>query len=148
MKFVITNDHGGLSLVKTVESTLLKLGNEVEHLGSFDENSVDYPDFAQKACKKILENKADFAVLICGTGIGMSIAANKIKGIRAAAVSETYSAKMSRRHNDANVLCLGARVIGTETCKEIVEAFANEKFEGQRHINRLNKIKLLEEKYV
>lgn len=146
MKFVIGNDHGGLDLVDPVEEKLKELGHEVEKVGTFDKDSVDYPDFAKLACEKVVNKEADFAVLICGTGIGMSLTANKIKGIRAAAVSETYSARMSRQHNNANCLCIGARVIGNEVCKDIVEAFATSSFEGGRHERRVNKIVELEEK--
>lgn len=146
MNYVIGNDHGGIDLVEVVEEKLKDLGHKVEKVGSFDKESVDYPDYAKKACQKVVDGEADFAILICGTGIGMSLSANKIKGIRAACVSETYSAKMSRAHNNANCLCIGARVIGTEVCKEIIEAFATTDFEGGRHENRVNKIMEIEEK--
>lgn len=146
MKYVIGNDHGGIDLVDTVEEKLKDLGHEVVKVGTFTKDSVDYPDFAEKACQKVVDGQADFAILICGTGVGMSLAANKIKGIRAACVSETYSAKMSRAHNNANCLCIGARVIGSEVCKEIIEAFAKTDFEGGRHENRVNKIMDIEEK--
>lgn len=145
MKYVIGNDHGGIDLVDTVEEKLKELGHEVEKVGAFSKESVDYPDFAKKACQKVVDKEADFAVLICGTGVGMSISANKVKGIRAACVSETYSAKMARAHNNANCLCIGARVIGNEVCKEIVEAFASTEFEGGRHEKRVNKITMIEE---
>lgn len=144
MRYVIGNDHGGLDLVAVVKDELEKLGHEVDHIGAFDNKSVDYSDFAKKACDKIIEGTADFAVLICGTGLGMSLSANKIKGIRAACVSESYSARMSRAHNDANVLCIGARVIGSETCRMIVDEFVKTKFEGGRHQRRVDKIMELE----
>lgn len=144
MKYVIGNDHGGLDLVEIVKETLESLGHEVIHVGTTGKESVDYPDFANLACQKVLDNEADFAILICGTGIGMSISANKISGIRAAAVSETYSARMSRAHNNANCLCIGARVIGSETAKMIIEEFANTDFEGGRHQKRVDKITNLE----
>lgn len=144
MKYVIGNDHGGLDLVEIVKETLESLGHEVIHVGTTGKESVDYPDFANLACQKVLDNEADFAILICGTGIGMSISANKISGIRAAAVSETYSARMSRAHNNANCLCIGARVIGSETAKMIMEEFANTDFEGGRHQKRVDKITNLE----
>lgn len=145
MKYVIGNDHGGIDLVDVVEEKLKELGHEVEKVGSFNKDSVDYPDFAKKACKKVIDKQADYVILICGTGVGMSIAANKIKGIRAACVSETFSAKMSRVHNNANCLCIGSRVIGQEVCKEIIEAFVNNNFEGGRHEKRVNKIIEIEE---
>ena len=144
MKYVIGNDHGGLDLFEIVKETLESLGHEVIHVGTTGKESVDYPDFANLACQKVLDNEADFAILICGTGIGMSISANKISGIRAAAVSETYSARMSRAHNNANCLCIGARVIGSETAKMIIEEFANTDFEGGRHQKRVDKITNLE----
>ena len=145
MKYIIGNDHGGIDLVDSVEEKLLELGHEVEKVGTFTKQSCDYSDFAKKKKKKVLNKEADFAVLICGTGIGMSLAANKFKGIRAACVSETYSAKMSRAHNNSNVLCIGSRVIGSEVAKMIVEIFATTEFEGGRHLKRVNKIKEIEE---
>lgn len=146
MKYIIGNDHGGIDLVDSVEEKLLELGHEVEKVGTYTKDSCDYPDFAKKACEKVLSNEADFAILICGTGLGMSLAANKFKGIRAACVSDVYSAKMSRAHNNCNVLCFGSRVIGSEVAKMIVEVFANTKFEGGRHSNRVEKIAEIEEK--
>lgn len=140
MKYVIGNDHGGLDLEEVVKDELEKLGHEVYHVGAYDSESVDYSDYAKKACTEVIENRADFAILICGTGLGMSISANKIKGIRAACVSEAYSARMSRAHNNANTLCIGARVIGSETCRMIVDEFVNTKFEGGRHQRRVDKI--------
>lgn len=145
MKFVLANDHGGIDLEPVVKEKLEELGHEVIHVGTFDKNSCDYSDFAVKACEKIKAGEADFGVLICGTGLGMSISANKIKGIRAACVSEPFSARMSRAHNNANVLCLGARVIGSELCKMIVEEFATTDFEGDRHQRRIDKISKIEE---
>ncbi|ACV29000.1 Ribose-5-phosphate isomerase B [Anaerococcus prevotii] len=140
MKYVIGNDHGGLDLEEVVKDELEKLGHEVYHVGAYDSESVDYSDYAKKACTEVIEGRADFAILICGTGLGMSISANKIQGIRAACVSEAYSARMSRAHNNANTLCMGARVIGSETCRMIVDEFVNTKFEGGRHQRRVDKI--------
>ena len=145
MKFVVANDHGGIDLQPAVCEKLEQLGHEVVHLGTYDTNSCDYSDYVVDACEKIIKNEADLAILICGTGLGMSMSANKVKGIRAACVSEPFSAKMSRAHNNANVLCLGARVIGTELCKMIVEEFASTEFEGGRHQRRVDKIKKIEE---
>lgn len=145
MKYVIGNDHGGLDLVDNVEEKLLELGHDVEKVGTYTRNSCDYSDFAKKACEKVLNKDADYAILICGTGLGMSLTANKFKGIRAACVSDVYSAKMSRAHNNCNVLCFGARVIGQDLAKMIIEVFANTEFEGGRHLNRINKIKEIEE---
>ena len=140
MKYVIGNDHGGLDLEEVVKDELEKLGHEVYHVGAYDSESVDYSDYAKKACTEVIEGRADFAILICGTGLGMSISANKIQDIRAACVSEAYSARMSRAHNNANTLCMGARVIGSETCRMIVDEFVNTKFEGGRHQRRVDKI--------
>lgn len=140
MKYVIGNDHGGLELEEVVKDELEKLGHEVYHVGAYDSESVDYSDYAKNACTEVIEGRADFAILICGTGLGMSISANKIQGIRAACVSEAYSARMSRAHNNANTLCIGARVIGSETCRMIVDEFVNTEFEGGRHQRRVDKI--------
>ena len=145
MKYIIGNDHGGIDLVESVEEKLVELGHEVEKVGTFTKESCDSSDFAKIACEKVLNKEADFAILICGTGIGMSIAANKFKGIRAACVSDVYSAKMSRAHNNSNVLCIGSRVIGSELAKMIVEIFSKTEFEGGRHLNRINKIKEIED---
>lgn len=145
MKFVIANDHGGIDLVDPVTSKLKDLGHDIKHVGSFDKKSCDYSDYAQKACDMIKSGQADLGVLICGTGLGMSMSANKIKSIRAACVSEPFSARMARAHNNANVLCIGSRVIGSELCKMIVEEFAKTKFEGGRHQRRIDKISKIEE---
>lgn len=140
MIYAIGNDHGGIDLYEPIKEKLEELGHEVIHVGTDGKDSVDYSDFAQKACQKVLDNEADFAILVCGTGLGMSISANKIDGIRAACVSEAFSARMSRAHNNANCLCLGARVIGSETAKMIVEEFVATDFEGGRHQRRIDKI--------
>ena len=108
---------------------------------------VDYPEYAEKVGTAVVADKGSLGILICGTGIGMSLAANKVKGVRAAACSEVYSAKLTRLHNDANVLCLGARVIGIETAKMMVDAFVETEFEGGRHQRRVDLITALEEKY-
>ncbi|WP_262122297.1 ribose 5-phosphate isomerase B [Anaerococcus sp. Marseille-Q5996] len=146
MKYVIGNDHGGIDLYTPIKEKLEELGHEVIHVGTDGKDSVDYSDFAQKACDKVLEGEANFSILVCGTGLGMSISANKIDGIRAACVSEAFSARMSRAHNNANCLCLGARVIGSETAKMIVEEFAKTDFEGGRHQRRVDKITEIEKR--
>ncbi|MDU7411087.1 MAG: ribose 5-phosphate isomerase B [Anaerococcus sp.] len=146
MIYAIGNDHGGIDLYDSVKEKLEDLGHEVIHVGTNSKNSVDYSDFAQKACQKVLDGQADFAILICGTGLGMSISANKIDGIRAACVSEAFSARMSRAHNNANCLCIGARVIGNETAKMIVEEFVKTEFEGGRHQRRVDKITEIEKR--
>lgn len=146
MIYAIGNDHGGIDLYEPIKEKLEELGHEVIHVGTDGTDSVDYSDFAQKACQKVLDKEADFAILVCGTGLGMSISANKIDGIRAACVSEAFSARMSRAHNNANCLCLGARVIGSETAKMIVEEFATTDFEGGRHQRRVDKITEIEKR--
>ncbi|WP_394018133.1 ribose 5-phosphate isomerase B [Anaerococcus cruorum] len=146
MIYAIGNDHGGIDLYEPIKEKLEELGHEVIHVGTDGKDSVDYSDFAQKACQKVLDKEADFAILVCGTGLGMSISANKIDGIRAACVSEAFSARMSRAHNNANCLCLGARVIGSETSKMIVEEFVTTDFEGGRHQRRIDKITEIEKR--
>ena len=145
MIFALGNDHGGLSLVDSVIDEIKNQGHEVIHVGTDNNESCDYSDFSKKACDLVIANKADSAILICGTGLGMSISANKIKGIRAACVSEPYSARMSRAHNNANCLCIGARVIGDQVARMIVNEFINTEFEGGRHQRRVDKISELEE---
>ena len=120
------------------------LGNEVMDLGTNSADSVDYPDYAKKVCEEIQQENSDLGILICGTGIGMSLAANKFEGIRAACVSDVYSAKMSRNHNNANVLCIGARVIGDEVAKLIIKTFLENEFEAGRHQRRVDKIMAFE----
>lgn len=144
MKIVIANDHAAVDMKFKIKEYIESLGFEVINVGIDQNERCDYPDYAFKACKKILNKEADLGVLVCGTGIGMSIAANKIKGIRACACSETFSAKMCREHNDANVICFGERVIGIETAKEIVKTFLESKFQGGNHLQRVNKIMEIE----
>jgi len=140
MKIVIASDHGGLELKKTVLLYLQQNKVDVTDLGCFTPDSVDYPDFALKAAKEVSEGRADRAILVCGTGIGMAITANKIKGIRAASIVDLYSARLSREHNNLNVLCLGGRVIGPAVAEEIVDAFLKTPFAGGRHDGRVKKI--------
>ena len=134
----IASDHGGLPLKSLL---LQELGDAVD-LGTNNKDSVDYPDFAQKLCREVLlhANEKALGVLICGTGIGVSIAANRFSGIRAALCHDVTTAKLARLHNDANVLCLGARVIGPVVAAECLHAFLNTAFEGGRHIKRIEKI--------
>ncbi len=136
----IASDHGGFELKEFLKDYLLKQKLKIKDFGCFSSESVDYPDFAKKLCKELLSGSINRGILICGTGIGMSITANRFKGIRATLCNDIFSAKMSRRHNNSNVLCLGGRIIGTELAKEIVNVWLNEKFEGDRHIRRLKKI--------
>lgn len=144
MKVAIAADHGGFELKDSMVEYIKSLGNEVVDLGTNSADSVDYPDYAKKVCEEIQQENSDLGILICGTGIGMSLAANKFEGIRAACVSDVYSAKMSRNHNNANVLCIGARVIGDEVAKLIIKTFLENEFEAGRHQRRVDKIMAFE----
>lgn len=146
MKLLIGSDHGGYHLKEHIKKYLSEKGYEMVDVGTDSEDSCDYPDFAQKLCNGIIQGTAEKGILICGTGIGISIAANKCAGIRAALCNEVYGAKMSRQHNDANVLCMGARVIGVGTAEMIADTWLNTDFEGGRHERRVAKIMALEEK--
>lgn len=137
-------DHGGYALKLELIKYLKEHNIEFTDYGCNGE-PVDYPDIAEKVCKEIIAGKAEKGVLICGTGIGISIAANKIKGIRAALCSDWYSAKYTRLHNDANVICMGGRTIGPGLAVELLDVFLNTEFEGGRHAVRVDKIKKLEE---
>jgi ribose 5-phosphate isomerase B len=145
MKIAIGCDHGGINLKPILIKYLEQKEIEYIDFGTYTTESTDYNDYAVKVCDSVVKGECDLGILICGTGIGMSIAANKIKGIRAAAVSEVFSATMTRKHNDANVLCFGARVIGIETAKMLVDAFIETEYEGQRHQRRVDMITKLEE---
>ncbi len=145
MTIAIGSDHAGFPLKQVVKSWLEDHGYEVDDLGTYDTKSVDYPDYAAAVAHAVAEGKADRGILICGTGIGMSMSANKVPGIRAALCTDVYTARMSRRHNDANVLCMGARVIGPGVAESIVEAWLSEEFEGGRHARRVGKINALDE---
>lgn len=142
MKFFIATDHAGIAIKDDVISMLEKRGHEVTDLGPQDASRVDYPDFAHKLCKEVLQDKSSHGVLICGTGIGMSLAANKHKGIRAAMCHNAYTATMARAHNDANVLCFGERVVGLGVVESMIDAWCNGSFEGGRHSTRVEKIEV------
>jgi ribose 5-phosphate isomerase B len=137
-------DHAGYALKTAALEALEQEQCEVVDCGTFSDESVDYPDFGAAVAEKVVGGEADFGVVICGTGIGISIAANKVHGARAALCHDTYSARMSRAHNDANILALGARVVGPGLAQEIIRAFVTEQFEGGRHLARLQKIAALE----
>ena len=143
---IIGSDHGGFELRKELAGHLREKGFTVEETGSINGESVDYPDVAEEVCAKVISGEAEKAVLICGTGIGISIAANKIDGIRAALCTDCYMAKYTRLHNNANVLCLGGRVIGAGLACEIADTFFSTDFEGGRHQRRVDKISALENK--
>lgn len=138
MKIFIGNDHSAVEMKNEIVKFVESLGHEVVNLGTDTNESVDYPEYGKAVCKNVLENENTLGIAICGTGVGISIACNKVKGIRAVVCSEPYSAKMSRNHNNANVLCFGARVIGVELAKVIVKTFLEENFEGERHLRRVN----------
>ncbi len=140
MKLVIGNDHAGVEFKKTILKHLESQGYEVINVGVDVVESVDYPDIAKEVSKKIVDNEAQFGILICGTGIGISIAANKVEGIRAALCHNEFTAKLCRQHNNANIIALGARVIGDELAKACVDVFLNTEFEGGRHARRVGKI--------
>jgi len=140
MKYFIGTDHAGFEVKPFVIDYLQKKGIEVEDLGTYSSESVDYPDYAHKVAEAVLANEGTMGILICGTGIGMSLAANKHKGIRAALCHDYYTASMSRRHNNANILCFGARVVGKGEIESILEGWLNSKFEGGRHQRRVEKI--------
>ncbi len=137
MKLAIGCDHGGLDLKNTIIGYLNDHGYDVLNMGCDTPDSVDYPIFSEAVCQGVIAGKADLGILICGTGIGMSMAANRHNGIRAALCHESFTARMSREHNDANVLCLGARVIGAGVALEIVKAWLETDFAAGRHLQRI-----------
>lgn len=145
MKIAIGCDHGGLEHKNAIVEHLTNRGFEVKDFGIYQQMSVDYPDIAVKVANSIKDGENELGILVCGTGIGMSLAANKVKGIRAAAVSEHFSAKYTRLHNNSNILCLGGRVIGVGTALELVDLFVDTQFEGGRHAKRVDKITAIEE---
>lgn len=148
MKLYIACDHAAIEMKDEITAYLCEKGHDVEDLGINIGEKIDYPVAAEKVARKVVADKDSRGILICGTGIGMSIAANKVKGVRAAAVSEVYSAKMTRIHNNANVICFGARVVGIETAKMIVDAYLEAEFEdGGRHAARVDLITKLEENF-
>lgn len=140
----IGSDHGGFELKAHIMKHLEESGVSFKDFGCYDENSVDYPDIAKKVGNAVTAGECESGILICGTGIGMSIAANKIKGIRAALCSDVYSAKMTKQHNNANIICLGGRVTGRELACMMVDTWLGEKFLGERHQKRIDKIHDLE----
>ena len=144
MKIAIANDHGGLSHKPLVLKILAERGIDAVDMGTFTEDSCDYPVFAQKAAHAVVSGECDLGILICGTGVGISLAANKVRGIRCACCNEPYSAAMCRRHNNANMLSFGARVVGEEVAAQIVNAFLDNGFDGGRHERRVDLITRIE----
>lgn len=148
MKIAIGCDHGGLHLKQEIKELLSTLGHEVEDFGTHSTESCDYPDIAEPVAHAVVDGAADRGILICGTGIGIGIAANKIAGVRAALCHDTFSAHASREHNNANILTMGERVIGPGLAKDIVTIWLNTEFEGGRHARSVEKISALEKKYI
>ncbi len=145
-KIVLASDHAGFYLKNALVKLFKEAGYEVIDEGTDSDASCDYPVYAEKLCKTILCGEAELGILCCGTGIGMSMAANKVKGIRAACCSDIFSAKFTRLHNDANVLCLGARVVGEGLAWELAETFVTTPFEGGKHARRIGLISDIEER--
>ncbi|MCY8935611.1 ribose 5-phosphate isomerase B [Peribacillus frigoritolerans] len=147
MKVAIASDHGGIHIREEIKNLLNELQIPFEDFGCECSMSVDYPDYALPVAEKVARGEFDRGILICGTGIGMSIAANKVKGIRCALVHDVYSAKLTRQHNDTNMLAMGERVIGPGLAREIAQTWLTSEFEGGRHQNRIGKIAEYEGKH-
>jgi ribose 5-phosphate isomerase B len=148
MKVVIGSDHAGFQLKNAMGDLLRSMGNDVLDVGAFNENPSDYPDFAEAVGRAVLDGKAERGVLVCGSGVGASVAANKLPGIRAGMCHDTYSAHQGVEHDDINVLVLGSRVIGVALAQDLLRAFLGAKFSNEeRHVRRLGKVKALEAKY-
>ncbi|HKT70723.1 MAG TPA: ribose 5-phosphate isomerase B [Terriglobales bacterium] len=145
MKIALGSDHAGFELKESVKRLLTTQGIQVDDRGTHSSESVDYPDFARAVGEDVVRRKAEFGILVCGTGIGMSMSANKIPGIRAAKADTEYEAEMARAHNDANVLCLGARVTDAAAAEKLVRKFLETSFEGGRHQRRVDKIMAMEQ---
>ncbi len=146
MRIGIANDHSAVEMKKEIMAYLESLGYEVINYGTDSEESCDYPVYGEKVAEAVKNGEVDRGVAICGTGVGIGLACNKVKGIRACTCSEPYSAEYSRRHNNANIITFGARVIGIETAKQIVKVFMETEFEGGRHERRVNQISEIEER--
>ena len=141
---VIGSDHGGYELKEVMIKYLQSIGKEVKDCGTFDGASVDYPDIAKEVCAEYKKGGYEFGILICGTGIGISIAANNIEGIRCALLNNEYSAKMTKRHNNSNIIAFGGRVVGPDMAIGMLEAYMSAEFEGGRHQKRIDKVAELE----
>ncbi len=144
MRIALGSDHRGLELKQAISILLNELGHEYHDFGTHNTDSVDYPDIARKVAIAVSSGAFDYGILICGTGIGMSIAANKLRGIRAALCRDVFDAERARQHNDANILCLGGETVERNLTLDIVKAFLLSTFEGGRHLQRLDKIRSLE----
>ena len=146
MKIAIANDHSAVELKNIIKEHLESNGYEVLNLGTDSTESCDYPVYGEKVGRAVADGEADLGIAICGTGVGISLAANKVKGIRACVCSEPFTAKMSRAHNDCNILAFGARVVGGELAKMIVDTWINTEFEGGRHQRRVDLLMEIEER--
>ena len=144
MKISMGCDHGGFGLKEDIKAFLIEQGHEVEDCGCYNTDSCDYPDFGEAAARAVSEGKCERGIVICTTGIGISISANKVKGIRCALCSEPWSAEMTRRHNNSNMLAMGAGVVGPNLARQIVTAFLANEFEGGRHQRRVDKMMEIE----
>lgn len=140
MKIAIGSDHAGFDLKEFVVNYLKEIGHEPIDFGSFNDESTDYPVYAKKVSTEVADGTYELGILVCGTGVGISIVANKVKGIRAVVCSEPLTAKLSREHNNSNILAFGARIIGTEMAKMIIDEWLNAKFDGERHAQRVDMI--------
>lgn len=140
MKVILASDHGGITIRQEIASLLDEMNIEFEDIGCDCEDSVDYPDYAFPAAERVAKGEFDRGILICGTGIGMSISANKVKGIRCALVHDVFTAKVTKEHNDSNMLAMGERVIGPGLAREIVKTWLEAEYEGGRHARRVGKI--------
>ena len=140
MKYYIATDHAGYAVKEFTKAYVEELGHEIIDLGPDSADRVDYPDFAKKCAEAVVVDEGSFGILICGTGIGISIAANKVKGVRAALCHDAFTATATRAHNNANILCFGERVVGKGVIESMLEAFSNTEFEGGRHAGRVDKI--------
>ncbi|MGL4605988.1 MAG: ribose 5-phosphate isomerase B [Eubacteriaceae bacterium] len=147
MKIALGSDHGGFDLKETIKEYLLKEGVEVRDFGTYTRESTDYPIYGQQVGEAVSFGDCDFGIAICGTGLGISMAVNKVPGIRAALCTNEFMAKMARAHNNANVLVLGARVLGTGLALEILKTFLDGEFLGERHQQRIDLISKIEDKY-
>ncbi|AYE34732.1 ribose 5-phosphate isomerase B [Clostridium septicum] len=147
MKIALGSDHGGIELKEEIINYLKSEGYEIKDFGTCTKDSCDYPDYAVPVAEAVAAKEFDFGILVCGTGIGIGIAANKVPGIRAALCSDTFSAHATREHNNANILTLGQRVVGPGLALDIVKTFLNTKFEGGRHQTRIDKISDVEKQY-
>ncbi|MGN1400508.1 MAG: ribose 5-phosphate isomerase B [Bacillus sp. (in: firmicutes)] len=146
MKVAIASDHGGMNIREEIKSLMDEMGIQYTDFGCECQTSVDYPDYALPVAEKVASGEFDKGILICGTGIGMSIAANKVKGIRCALVHDVFSARLTREHNDSNMIAMGERVIGPGLARDIAKTWLTSEFEGGRHSNRLDKITQYESK--